>query len=328
MDKILQVQNVKKHFTMARGLIRKKVLTVKAVDDVSFDLYRGEVFGLVGESGSGKTTMARLVLRLTEPTENSILLDGTDIFKARGKSLAEVRKKMSVVFQDPAASLNPRTTIGDSLQRPLDVHGVGAEEAKRRIAEVTAQVSLGEELLSRYPHQLSGGQQQRASIARALVLEPRLLVLDEPTSALDVSVQAQILNLFLDLQTRYDLTYLFITHNLAVVRYVCDRIGVMYLGKIMEIAPVDNLYNRPLHPYTMGLLTSAPVLDPRLRNRRKIMLSGEPPSLINPPTGCRLAPRCPYAKDRCHQAEPPLEEIEPGHWAACWRVREIEYIGE
>ena len=199
MDKILQVQNVKKYFTMARGLIKKKVMTVKAVDDVSFDLYRGEVFGLVGESGSGKTTVARLVLRLTEPTENTIFLDDTDIFKAQGKALADVRKKMSVVFQDPAASLNPRTTIGDSLRRPLDVHGISAAEARSRIKEVTAQVSLGDELLSRYPHQLSGGQQQRASIARALVLEPRLLVLDEPTSALDVSVQAQILNLFLEI---------------------------------------------------------------------------------------------------------------------------------
>ena len=328
MDKILQVQNVKKYFTMARGLIKKKVMTVKAVDDVSFDLYRGEVFGLVGESGSGKTTVARLVLRLTEPTENTIFLDDTDIFKAQGKALADVRKKMSVVFQDPAASLNPRTTIGDSLRRPLDVHGISAAEARSRIKEVTAQVSLGDELLSRYPHQLSGGQQQRASIARALVLEPRLLVLDEPTSALDVSVQAQILNLFLDLQNRYDLTYLFITHNLSVVRYVCDRIGVMYLGKIMEIAPVDNLYKRPLHPYTMGLLTSAPVLDPRQRDRRKLMLSGEPPSLINPPTGCRLAPRCPFAEDACHASVPPLEEVEPGHWVACRRVREIEFKPE
>ena len=328
MDKILEVQNVKKHFTMARGLIKKRVMTVKAVDDVSFDLYRGEVFGLVGESGSGKTTMARLVLRLTQSTENSILLDGTDIFQARGRVLSEVRRKMSVVFQDPAASLNPRTTIGDSLRRPLEVHGVPVEEAQNRIAEVTEQVSLGRELLSRYPHQVSGGQQQRASIARALVLEPKLLVLDEPTSALDVSVQAQILNLFLDLQTRYDLTYLFITHNLSVVRYVCDRIGVMYLGKIMEIAPVDDLYSRPLHPYTMGLLSSAPVLDPRMRNRRKLMLSGEPPSLINPPTGCRLAPRCPFAEEACHEAVPPLEEVEPGHWVACRRVREIDFKPE
>ena len=328
MDKILEVRQVKKYFTIARGLIKKKVMTVKAVDDVSFDLMRGEVFGLVGESGSGKTTMARLVLRLTQPTENTILLDGTDIFKAQGKALEEVRRKMSVVFQDPAASLNPRTTIGDSLRRPLQVHGIRADEAKRRIDEVTAQVSLGQELLTRYPHQLSGGQQQRASIARALVLEPRLLILDEPTSALDVSVQAQILNLFLDLQKKYELTYLFITHNLSVVKYICDRIGVMYLGKIMEIAPVDALYARPRHPYTMGLLSSAPVLDPRQRDRRKLLLSGEPPSLIDPPSGCRLAPRCPFAEQACHESVPPLAEVERGHWVACRRVKEIEFKPE
>jgi oligopeptide/dipeptide ABC transporter ATP-binding protein len=295
MDKILEVRNIKKYFSISRGLIRKKTMTVKAVDDVSFDLYRGEVFGLVGESGSGKTTMARLVLRLTQPTDQTILFEGDDIFAAKGKTLEKIRRKMSVVFQDPAASLNPRSTIRDSLQRPLEVHGIDPKEAERRIQEVTGQVSLGTELLDRYPHQLSGGQQQRASIARALVLEPRLLVLDEPTSALDVSVQAQILNLFLDLQQKYDLTYLFITHNLSVVKYICDRIGVMYLGRIMEIADVESLYEKPLHPYTMGLLSSAPVLDPRLRNRRKILLSGEPPSLIDPPPGCLLAPRCPYA---------------------------------
>ncbi len=323
MEAILEVDRVKKHFHMARGLIKKKIVTVKAVDDVSFHIKRGEVFGLVGESGSGKTTMARLILRLVEPTENSIALEGEDIFSATGRSLHRIRKKMSVVFQDPAASLNPRSTIMDSLLRPLHVHRISAGESAERIEEVTGQVSLGKELLHRYPHQLSGGQQQRASIARALVLRPKLMVLDEPTSALDVSVQAQILNLFLDLQNTYDLTYLFITHNLSVVRYICDRVGVMYLGKMVEIAPVDRLYAHPRHPYTMGLISSAPVLNPHLRSRKKIFLQGDPPSLANPPEGCCLSSRCPYADEGCFAEVPPLKEIDCGHWVACRRSSEI-----
>ncbi|MGI5838747.1 MAG: ABC transporter ATP-binding protein [bacterium] len=322
MEMLIRVDNLKKHYSFARGLLRKKVSTVRAVDGVSFDIRRGETFGLVGESGSGKTTVARLALRLIEPTANTIYFGDTDIFRASGRELAELRRKTGIVFQDPAASLNPRATILDSLRRPLEVHGVPRQERDRLVAAIADRVSLGEELLSRYPHQLSGGQQQRASIARAIILHPEFIVLDEPTSALDVSVQAQILNLLLDLQQEYKLTYLFITHNLSVVRYVSDRIGVMYLGRLMEIAPTDAIYAGPIHPYTIGLLSSAPTLSPRERERRKLILSGEPPSLINPPPGCRLAPRCPFRKGICDKVTPELAEIKPGHFVACHRAGE------
>jgi len=327
METLVRVDNLKKHYSFAKGLLRKQVFNVKAVDGVSFDIKRGETFGLVGESGSGKTTMARLALRLITPTANTIYFDGADIFRASGRELAALRRKTGIVFQDPAASLNPRATILDSLRRPLEVHGIPKAEQAGLIAETATRVAMGEELLSRYPHQLSGGQQQRASIARAIILHPEFIVLDEPTSALDVSVQAQILNLLLDLQQEYNLTYLFITHNLSVVRYVSDRIGVMYLGRLMEVAPTDELYADPVHPYTIGLLSSAPSLSPRERERRKLMLSGEPPSLINPPPGCRLAPRCPFKTDVCERVLPELAEIKPGHYVACHRAGEHPLTG-
>ncbi len=325
MSKILSIDNVKKYFTFSKGIINKRVYHVKAVDGISFDINRGETVGLVGESGSGKTTLARLILRLTAPTENTIYFNDKDIFKAEGSELADIRRKMSIVFQDPAASLNPRATIRDSLTRPLEINGFKKDEINSRLKEVTQKVNLGKELMNRFPHQLSGGQQQRASIARALILRPEFIVLDEPTSALDVSVQAQILNLLLDLQKEYNLTYLFITHNLSVVRYVSDRIGVMYLGKLMELAEVDELYKDPRHPYTIGLLSSAPALSPRVRNREKIVISGDPPSLINPPQGCRLNQRCPYKADICSQCSPELKEVKPNHWVACHRAAELDF---
>jgi len=320
MSTLVKVDNIKKHFTFTEGLIKRRVSRIRAVDGVSFHIHKGETFGLVGESGSGKTTIARLIMRLTVPTENTVYFKGKDIFAAQGKELRELRKAMSIVFQDPASSLNPRATILNSIKRPLELNGYSKQAIKTLVEEIIAKVALGKELLSRYPHQLSGGQQQRASIARALIMKPELIVLDEPTSALDVSVQAQILNLLLDIQQEYNLTYLFITHNLSVVRYISDRIGVMYLGKMMEIATVDELYANPMHPYTLGLLSSAPALSPRERNRRKLILSGDPPSLINPPPGCRLHPRCPYAEEICREETPELLERKPGHFVACHKA--------
>lgn len=325
MEKLLEVKNLKKYFTIKKGLINKKVFNVKAVDDVSFDVLKGETLGLVGESGCGKTTMARLILRLAFPTDNTILYKGKNIFKASGSELREFRKKIGIVFQDPASSLNPRVTIGDSLKRPLVINGIGKREADELIKETINKVNLGHELLTRYPYQLSGGQQQRASIARAIMLRPEILVLDEPTSALDVSVQAQTLNVLLQLQEEYNLTYVFITHNLSVVRYMSDRICVMYIGKIMEIASVEEIYKNPMHPYTAGLLSAAPPLSPRDRERSKFILSGDPPSLINPPSGCRLNPRCPYAEDKCRELTPELVEVKPGHQVACHKALELNF---
>lgn len=325
MNPLVRVDNIKKYFTFSEGLIKKKAFRIRAVDGVSFDIYKGETLGLVGESGSGKTTIARLMLRLTVPTENTVFFKGKDVFKATGKELKDLRRAMGIVFQDPASSLNPRATILDSIKRPLEINGYSKEEIVSLVNETMSKVALGKELLVRYPHQLSGGQQQRASIARAIILKPELIVLDEPTSALDVSVQAQILNLLLEIQEEFNLTYLFITHNLSVVRYISDRIGVMYLGKMMEIAPADEIYSSPMHPYTLGLLSSAPVLSPKERNRKKLILSGDPPSLINPPSGCRLHPRCPYVKDVCRKKSPELLEEKPGHFVACHRAKELDF---
>lgn len=323
MSTIVKVDNIKKYFEINKGLFKKRVTHIKAVDDVSFKIRKGETLGLVGESGSGKTTLARMILGLIKPTENTIYLNNEDIFKASGKEVKEIRKKMGIVFQDPLASLNPRSTIRESLRRPMVVNGISKKDIDEIIKETVKNVNLREELLDRYPHQLSGGQLQRVSVARAVVLRPEFLVLDEPTSALDVSVQAQILNLLLDLQEQYNLSYLFISHDLNVVRFISDRIAVMYLGKLMEIGSVEEIFNNAKHPYTQGLILSSSVLSPRDRDRKKIAFSGEPPSLIDLPKGCRLSPRCPYKKDICLHKTPELREIVPGHFVACHRAEEL-----
>jgi len=325
MKELIKVKNLKKYFPLVKGIFRKRYSFIRAVDGVSFSIKKGETFGLVGESGSGKSTIARLLLRLIEPTEGEIWFKGKDITQLNHMELREIRRNIGIVFQDPASSLNPRTTVRGALLRPLQIHKVPKEKAEEKIRDIMRKVNLGEELLNRYPHQLSGGQQQRVSIARAIILNPELVVLDEPTSALDVSVQAQILNLLLDLQEEFKITYLFISHDLSVVRYISDRIGVMYLGHMFEIAPTEELYTNPLHPYTVGLISSAPNLNPRLRGRRKLLLSGEPPSLINPPAGCPLHPRCPFAKQICKEQKPELVEISKEHYVACHRAGEIEF---
>jgi len=321
---LVDVKKVKKYYTMKSGLIKKRTIQVKAVDDVSFSIFRGEILGLVGESGSGKTTLARLIMRLTKPTENSVYFEGEDIFEASGMRLEQIRKKMGIVFQDPAASLNPRSTIRATLRRPLVINGQKGQQIRQLLKAIIAEVNLGETYLRRYPHMLSGGQQQRVSVARALVLRPRFIVLDEPTSALDVSVQAQILNLLLEVQKTHGLTYLFISHDLNVVRYMSDRIGVMYMGKLIEIGPAEAVYFNPKHPYTLGLLSSAPILTPRARRLRRFKLAGEPPSMIHPPAGCRLHPRCPFVEDLCKIKPPALKEIAPGHFAACHRAQSLD----
>lgn len=317
MEELIRIEGLKKYYSFAQGVFGGKKYQIKAVDGVTLSVNRGEVFGIVGESGCGKSTLARLLIRLEEPTENRILYQGRNIFAMSGSELKHLRRKIAMVFQDPALSLNPRFTIGQALTRQLKVNGIAGDEIGGRLKKVMADIGLDESYLERYPHQLSGGEQQRASIARAIILNPEFLILDEPTSALDVSIQAQILNLLLDIQREYNLTYFFITHNLHVVRYVSDRIGVMYLGSIVEVGPAQEVYAHPLHPYTFGLISAAPILSPRLRSQEKFMLPGEPPSAIHAPKGCSLHPRCPYKTARCEQEQPELREITPGHLAAC-----------
>ena len=298
---ILKVRDLKKFFYTEHGLKKDKNY-VHAVDDVSLDIKEGETLGLVGESGSGKTTLAKLILGLIEPTSGTIELEGS----------------AGAVFQDPASSLNPRTTVYRSLERPLELHGYNKSDARDLINETCERVNLRKELLDRFPHELSGGQQQRVSIARAIMLKPKLLVLDEPTSALDVSVQAQTLNELLDLQDKFGLSYLFITHNLAVVRYMSDRIAVMYGGKLMEVGSVDEICEGQDHPYTLSLLSSVPPLHPKDRDRKKFLLTGDIPSLTGELKGCRFASRCRFAKEECFENEPEMKELSEGHEAACF----------
>lgn len=318
---ILEVRNLKKYFPINRGIIfSKHVGDVKAVDDVSFYIRRGETLGLVGESGCGKSTIARTIIRLIDPTDGQIIFDGIDITKLSFKELRKIRKDMQIIFQDPYSSLNPRMTVSEIIGEPLQVHGIvkSSKEKEKKVQELLELVGLAPYHATRYPHEFSGGQRQRIGIARALALNPKFIVADEPTSALDVSIRSQIINLMQDLQKNLKLTYLFISHDLAVIRHICDRIAVMYLGKLVELASNDDLYNSPLHPYTQALLSAIPIPDPEVvEKRKKIVLSGDVPSPVNPPSGCRFYPRCPSVMDICSEEEPKLKEIKPGHFVAC-----------
>ena len=315
---LLEVENLAKHYPMKRGLVFAKTIgTVRAVDGVSFALMPGETLALVGESGCGKSTTARLVLRLIEPTTGTVRFEGQDITEMGGAPLRALRRRMQIVFQDPFASLNPRMTVGDILEEPLLVHEIGnAEERKARVHELLGLVGLASYHAQRYPHEFSGGQRQRIGIARALAVEPALVVCDEPVSALDVSIQAQVVNLLQNLQQRFGLSYLFIAHDLAVVKHIADRVAVMYLGKLVEIADKRTLFANPRHPYTQALLSAIPKPDPTLA-RTRILLPGDVPSPLAPPTGCRFHTRCAHAQPRCSQEEPALRSAGDGHQVAC-----------
>ena len=317
---LLRIRGVKKYFPIKEGIVfKRETARVHAVDDVSLDLQPGETVGLVGESGCGKSTLGRCVIRLHDLTAGAIEFDGRDISSLSRKQLRPLRREIQMVFQDPYASLNPRKRVGTIISDPMRIHGVGDRQVtKARTQELLARVGLSSEHYNRYPHEFSGGQRQRIGVARALALNPKLIVADEPVSALDVSIQAQVVNLLDDLQDEFDLTYLFIAHDLAVVRHVSDRIAVMYLGKIVEVSPADELYRRPVHPYTEALLSAVPIPDPdQSEQRERIVLEGDVPSPITPPSGCRFHPRCRYATEICAREEPPLVEHGGGHLAAC-----------
>lgn len=315
---MIELKGLKKYFKIEKGLIKKKVTYAKAVDDISLTIREGEIVGLVGESGSGKTTLARVLLNLTGKTGGEMSIDGRDPSKLRGKALKDLRSQVAVVFQDPASNLNPRETVESSIMRPMIIHGVPRAEAKKKAGEVLDMVKMDRRYLDSYPHQLSGGQLQRIAIARALALNPKVMILDEPTSALDVSVQAQILNLLLDLQEQMGLTYLVITHDLNVIKYISDKIAVMYLGRLVEFGPTDAIANHAMHPYTRGLLDAAPVLDPNLRFREKELLTGDPGSLIKIGEGCRFCDRCKYATEECKSQMPENVMVTPEHMVACF----------
>ncbi len=315
---LVAARDLHKWFPIRGGILGRTVGWVKAVDGISLSIRKGETVGLVGESGCGKTTLGRAMMRLTEPTSGNVSFDGTDITSLKAKKLKPFRRRMQVVFQDPYASLDPRQTVRSALLEPMKVHKIFSNKKQANLAaeKLAEEVGLNRDHLARYPHEFSGGQRQRIAIARALAVNPDFLMLDEPTSSLDVSVQAQILKLLKELQKRHELTYLFISHNLSVIRYMCHRIAVMYLGRIVEVADTVEIYERPKHPYTHALLSSAPIPDPRQRKGATV-LRGDVPSLLNIPSACRFRTRCPFATEKCARDAPFLTEVEPGHWVEC-----------
>ena len=331
-ERLLEVRNLKKYYPIRKGFIKKTVGHVKSVDDVTFFLNEGETLGLVGESGCGKTTTSRCLLRAVTPTDGEVWFrkkEGAlvDVAKLTPEEVRPLRREMQMIFQDPFASLNPRMNLFDLVGEPMLVNGVtNRQERADRVAELLRLVGLRPEYMQRFPHAFSGGQRQRIVIARALALHPRLVVADEPVSALDVSVQAQVLNLMLELQEQLKLTYLFVAHDLSVVKHISDRVAVMYVGKIVETAPSEELFQAPRHPYTAALLSAVPVADPRVRSQMT-PLEGEVPSPANPPSGCHFHPRCPFATDQCRQQVPTLEEVSPNHWVSCHRAQELQLAG-
>lgn len=319
-DVLLQIKDLKMHFPIYRGFFQKQVGAVRAVDGISFDIQRGETLGLVGESGCGKSTTGRSILQLFRPTSGQAVFDGVDLTQLKGEELRKMRRKMQMIFQDPYASLNPRMTVGEIVAEPLLVHKIASEsEANERVKQLLELVKLNPSFSTRYPHEFSGGQRQRIGIARALALEPSFIVCDEPISALDVSIQAQVVNLLEELQEQLNLTYLFIAHDLSMVRHISNRVAVMYLGVVVELTERDELYNRPLHPYSQALLSAVPIPDPAIEvSRQRMILEGDVPSPANPPSGCRFRTRCPIAEARCAESRPEFREIQPGHFVACF----------
>jgi len=320
-EDLVEVEHLVKYFPVRAGLMQRVVNWVKAVDDVSFTVKKGETLGMVGESGCGKTTIGRSMLRLVEPTSGSVHYDGKDVLKLRGSDLKDVRRHMQIIFQDPYASLDPRVPIGESVMEGLHIHNIGTKQERYDLMiDTLKKVGLEDYHARRYPHEFSGGQRQRIGIARALALRPNFIICDEPVSALDVSIQSQVLNILKDLQKEFGLTYLFIAHNLSVVEHISDRVAVMYLGKMVELATREDLYKEALHPYTKALMTAIPIPDPRLVRKREV-LKGDVPSPLNPPKGCRFHPRCPIAEKICSEQEPEFREAKPMHWVACWMVK-------
>ncbi|HLF73630.1 MAG TPA: dipeptide ABC transporter ATP-binding protein [Anaerolineales bacterium] len=319
-ESLLRVDDLVMHFPIYRGVIRRQVGAVRAVDGVSFDVKRGETLGLVGESGCGKSTTGRTILQLYRPTAGSVHFEDVDLVHLKGEELRKMRRKMQMIFQDPYASLNPRMTVADIVGEPLAVHAVATgKEIQERVQHLLELVNLNPSFASRYPHEFSGGQRQRIGVARALALQPSFIICDEPISALDVSIQAQVVNLLEELQEQFNLTYLFIAHDLSMVKHISDRVAVMYLGVIVELATRDELYARPLHPYTQALLSAVPIPDPVAEAKReRVILKGDVPSPANPPSGCRFRTRCPFAEEVCAQSRPEFREISPGHFVACF----------
>lgn len=319
---LLQVQDLKMYFPITKGIVfQRQVGAIKAVDGISFELYEGETLGLVGESGCGKSTTGRAILQLHRPTDGDVVFEGKNLVETKGEELRKMRRRMQMIFQDPYASLNPRMTVGSIIGEPLEVHGIGSgrKDRQERVQELLKIVGLNPYFVNRYPHEFSGGQRQRIGVARALAVNPSFIVADEPISALDVSIQAQVINLLEDLQDEMTLTYLFIAHDLSVVRHISDRIAVMYLGKIVELADRDELYSDPKHPYTQALLSAIPIPDPAVESeRQRIILEGDVPSPANPPQGCNFCTRCPCVMDICKQEEPAFKNYGDGHYAACW----------